>query len=47
VSSRWRTLSRLSQTRLDRAEKVIERLLAVDADGRPKTAPFETTPEDD
>ena len=40
-------LSRMSQTRLDRAEKVIERLLAVDADGRPKTAPFETTSEDD
>lgn len=40
-------LSRLSQTRLDRAEKVIERLLAVDAEGRPKTVPFETTPDDD
>jgi exodeoxyribonuclease VII small subunit len=40
-------LSRLSQSRLDRAEKVIERLLAVDADGRPKTVPFETTPDDE
>ncbi len=40
-------LSRLSQTRLDRAEKVIERLLAVDAEGRPKTVPFETTPDED
>ena len=40
-------LSRLSQARLDRAEKVIERLLAVDADGRAKTVPFETTSDDE
>ena len=35
-------LSRLTQTRLDSAEKRIELLLAVDADGRPETAPFES-----
>jgi exodeoxyribonuclease VII small subunit len=35
-------LSRLSQERLDAAEKRVEELLSVDAQGRPKTAPFAT-----
>ncbi len=36
-------LSRLAQQRLDSAQQRIERLLTVDAQGRPRTAPFETT----
>ena len=35
-------LSRASQQRLDAAEKRVERLLAVDAQGHPKTSAFET-----
>jgi exodeoxyribonuclease VII small subunit len=35
-------LSRSSQQRLDAAEKRVEQLLAVDAQGQPRTAPFET-----
>src|SRR4051812_4846294 len=41
-------LSRLSQERLDAAQKKVEQLLAVDEQGRARTQPFETTaPEDD
>jgi exodeoxyribonuclease VII small subunit len=40
-------LSRLSQERLDRAEKRVEKLLRVDERGRAQTEPFETTSEDD
>jgi len=36
-------LSRVSQERLDNAQKKVEQLLGVDAEGRPRTAPFETT----
>ncbi|HTB72391.1 MAG TPA: exodeoxyribonuclease VII small subunit [Polyangiaceae bacterium] len=35
-------LSRLSQQKLDTAEKRVEQLLAVDEQGRPRTAPFAT-----
>ena len=35
-------LSRVSQSRLDSAEKRVEQLLAVDEQGRPRTAPFAT-----
>jgi exodeoxyribonuclease VII small subunit len=35
-------LSRVSQDRLERAEKRVEQLLAVDEQGRPRTAPFAT-----
>jgi exodeoxyribonuclease VII small subunit len=35
-------LSRASQQRLDAAEKRVEQLLAVDEQGRARTAPFET-----
>ena len=35
-------LSRSSQQRLDAAEKRVEQLLAVDAQGQPRTAPFMT-----
>jgi exodeoxyribonuclease VII small subunit len=35
-------LSRASQARLDTAEKRVEQLLAVDEQGRTRTAPFET-----
>jgi exodeoxyribonuclease VII small subunit len=35
-------LSRLSQARLDGAEKRVEQLLAVDEQGRARTAPFAT-----
>jgi exodeoxyribonuclease VII small subunit len=34
-------LARVSQQRLDRAERRIEELLGVDADGQPVTRPFE------
>jgi exodeoxyribonuclease VII small subunit len=34
-------LARVSQRRLDRAERRIEELLGVDADGEPMTRPFE------
>jgi exodeoxyribonuclease VII small subunit len=44
-------LSRVSQQRLDAAEKRVEQLLAVDEQGRPRTTPFATdsapTDEDD
>jgi exodeoxyribonuclease VII small subunit len=36
------SLSRASQQRLDAAEKRVEQLLAVDDQGQPRTAPFET-----
>ena len=35
-------LSRVSQQRLDKAEKRVEQLLAVDEHGRARTAPFAT-----
>jgi exodeoxyribonuclease VII small subunit len=40
-------LSRMAQERLDTAQQRIERLLTVDSQGRARTTPFETTPEDD
>jgi exodeoxyribonuclease VII small subunit len=40
-------LSRVSQTRLDTAEKRVEQLLSVDDEGRPKTAAFATTADDE
>lgn len=40
-------LSRISQQRLDAAEKRVEQLLAVDAEGRPKTQPFATDAADE
>ena len=40
-------LSRLSQQRLDAAEKRVEQLLSVDEQGRAKTAPFETSALED
>jgi exodeoxyribonuclease VII small subunit len=39
-------LSRLSQQRLDAAQKKVEQLLGVDDQGRARTAPFETTAGD-
>lgn len=40
-------LSRVSQQRLDAAEKRVEQLLAVDEQGRARTAPFATDVESD
>jgi len=40
-------LSRLSQQRLDTAEKRVEQLLAVDEQGRPRTVPFATDSADE
>jgi exodeoxyribonuclease VII small subunit len=40
-------LSRTSQQKLDAAEKRVEQLLAVDAEGNARTAPFETDASDD
>jgi exodeoxyribonuclease VII small subunit len=42
-------LSRVSQQRLDAAEKRVEQLLAVDEQGRPRTTPFATdaAPDED
>jgi exodeoxyribonuclease VII small subunit len=40
-------LSRLSQDRLDAAEKRVEQLLSVDDQGQARTRPFETTAEDE
>jgi exodeoxyribonuclease VII small subunit len=40
-------LARLSQERLDRAQKRVEKLLRVDEQGRAMTEPFDTTAEDD
>lgn len=39
-------LSRISQERLDAAQKKVEQLLAVDAQGRPKTTPFQTSADE-
>ena len=39
-------LSRVSQQKLDSAEKRVEQLLAVDEQGRPRTAPFATDSAD-
>jgi exodeoxyribonuclease VII small subunit len=39
-------LSRMSQERLDAAEKRVEQLLAVDEQGRPRTEPFATDSKD-
>lgn len=40
-------LSRISQERLDAAEKRVELLLAVDVQGQPRTAPFATDADGD
>jgi exodeoxyribonuclease VII small subunit len=40
-------LSRVSQQRLDAAEKRVEQLLAVDEQGRPRTQPFATDAADE
>jgi exodeoxyribonuclease VII small subunit len=40
-------LSRVSQERLDRAQKRVEKLLRVDDQGTARTEPFETTGEDE
>jgi exodeoxyribonuclease VII small subunit len=40
-------LSRLAQERLDGAQKRVDMLLGLDENGKPKTEPFETTPDDD
>ncbi len=40
-------LSRVSQQRLDAAEKRVEQLLAVDEQGRARTTPFATDAADD
>ena len=40
-------LSRVSQARLDAAEKRVEQLLAVDEQGRPRTSPFATDSADE
>jgi exodeoxyribonuclease VII small subunit len=40
-------LSRASQQRLNAAEKKVEQLLSVDEQGRAKTAPFDTTADED
>jgi exodeoxyribonuclease VII small subunit len=40
-------LSRLSQERLDAAQKKVEQLLAVDEQGNAKTKAFQTTADDD
>ena len=40
-------LSRVSQQRLDAAQKKVETLLSVDDQGRAQTAPFTTNAEDD
>jgi exodeoxyribonuclease VII small subunit len=37
------TLSRVSQEKLDTAQKKVEQLLGVDAEGRARTQEFETT----
>ncbi len=39
-------LSRLSQERLDAAQKKVEQLLGVDDQGRARTRSFETSPEE-
>jgi exodeoxyribonuclease VII small subunit len=40
-------LSRAAQARLDAAQHKVEQLLSVDAQGKAKTAPFETTDEEE
>jgi exodeoxyribonuclease VII small subunit len=40
-------LSRVSQQKLDSAEKRVEQLLAVDEQGRPRTVPFATDSADE
>jgi exodeoxyribonuclease VII small subunit len=40
-------LSRLSQERLDAAQKRVDELLGVDSTGRAKTAPFATSADDE
>ena len=40
-------LSRVSQARLDGAEKRVEQLLSVDDEGRAKTAAFATSADDE
>ncbi len=40
-------LSRVSQQKLDNAEKRVEQLLAVDEQGRPRTTPFATDAADE
>jgi exodeoxyribonuclease VII small subunit len=40
-------LSRLSQERLDRAQKRVEKLLRVDEQGRAQTEPFATSADDE
>jgi exodeoxyribonuclease VII small subunit len=40
-------LSRLSQDRLDKAQKRVEKLLRVDEQGRTRTEPFDTSADDD
>src|SRR5271167_4444373 len=40
-------LSRVSQTRLDTAEKRVEQLLSVDDEGRARTTAFATTADDE
>jgi exodeoxyribonuclease VII small subunit len=40
-------LSRLSQDRLERAQKRVEKLLRVDEQGRAETEPFETSADED
>lgn len=40
-------LSRVSQQKLDSAEKRVEQLLAVDDQGRPRTTPFATDSGDE
>jgi exodeoxyribonuclease VII small subunit len=40
-------LSRLSQKKLDAADRRVEQLLSVDDQGRPKVKPFETTADDE
>jgi exodeoxyribonuclease VII small subunit len=40
-------LSRLAQERLDAAQQRIERLLSVDAQGKARTAPFESTDDEE
>jgi exodeoxyribonuclease VII small subunit len=40
-------LSRVSQQKLDVAEKRVEQLLAVDEQGRPRTTPFATDSADE
>lgn len=39
-------LSRASQDKLDSAQRRVEELLGFDREGRPRTAPFETTPSE-